>query len=417
MITRRTVCCLGLSQLICWGVSYYLIAVFGPLIAADMGWSDTMIYGGFSLAIVVMGVTSPLTGRLIDRHGGRKIMSVGSVLTAFACIGLALSENIALYYSAWLCLGVAMRFTLYDAAFASLARVGGIAAGRSIAQITLLGGLASTLFWPLGAFLAEELGWRGGLMIYAAFALATLPLHLALPRASYGTRRTCSSREIETSASPPASRPKPWLVATLYGVMVAATNMLSSGLSAHLIALLTGLGLAASTAVWVASLRGAGQSFARLCEVMFGRSTEPLALNLAAMTLIPLSLLAGFLGTPLLLSGAALCFFYGAGNGLTTITRGTLPLVLFKSGNYGRVVGWLLVPSFLLAAAAPLAYALIMTRFGSAGALYLSLALASIALTAALALSYLYRPASGPRSSRSQSGSLTSMQSPQQQRP
>lgn len=406
MITHRTVFCLGLSQLICWGVSYYLIAVFGPLIATDLGWSDAVIYGGFSAAIVIMGITSPFIGRLIDRHGGRRLMAAGSILTALACMGLALAESVALYYGAWLCLGVAMRLTLYDAAFASLARVGGVTARQAIAQITLLGGLASTVFWPLGAFLAELLGWRGGIMIYAAFALATLPLHLALPEAPYRAQRTGINTQSEAAATESTSSPKPWLVAALYGVMVAAINFLSSGLSAHLIGLLAGLGLTASMAVWVASLRGAGQSFARLCEVLFGRNTEPLALNLAATSLIPLSLLAGLLGTPLLVSGIALCFLYGAGNGLTTITRGTLPLVLFKPDSYGSIVGWLLVPSFLLAAAAPLVFALVMTHFGAQGALYLSLVLALVAFAAALALYHLFR-----------ADSVISMQSPRRQPP
>ncbi|WP_282607732.1 MFS transporter [Pelagibius sp. Alg239-R121] len=394
MITRRTVLCLGLSQLICWGVSYYLIAVFGPLIVADLGWSEALVYGGLSAAIVTMGLASPMTGKLIDRHGGRKVMTAGSILTAVGCGALALAESLPSYFGAWLCLGFAMRLTLYDAAFAALARIGGLSAKQPIAQITLLGGLASTIFWPLGAFLAELFGWRGGMMIYAALALMTLPLHLALPR---HRRNDCRhSPKVQDRAELLLSqhltpRQRPLLAAGLYGVMMAALTVLSSGLSAHMIGLLTGLGLTASAAVWVAALRGAGQSSARLCEVLFGRRLDPLSLNLAATSLLPVSFIAGFFGSQFLVSAAALCFFYGAGNGLATITRGTLPLVLFEQRLYGAVVGWLLVPSFLLAAAAPITYAHVMTRFGSQGALYLSIVLAATALTAALILNGLFR--------------------------
>src|SRR3546814_4453972 len=134
-----------------------------------------------------MGASSPMIGRAIDRHGGRPVMAAGSLLTALGCAGIALSDGAAAYYAAWLCLGLAMRMTLYDAAFAALARIGGPQAKRPISQITLLGGLASTAFWPIGHFLAESFGWRAALLVYAGFALLTLPLHLAIPRSEEHT--------------------------------------------------------------------------------------------------------------------------------------------------------------------------------------------------------------------------------------
>src|SRR5205085_2185278 len=123
-------------------------------------------------------VLSPLSGRLIDRYGGRRVMVAGSAITFLGCLGLALSHDVATYYAAWLCLGLGMRMTLYDAAFAALARIGGPGAKGPISQITLLGGLASTVFWPIGYFLAGALGWRGAVFAYAGFALLTIPLHL-----------------------------------------------------------------------------------------------------------------------------------------------------------------------------------------------------------------------------------------------
>lgn len=188
-IGRRTIVCLGISQLVCWGITYYLIGVFGELIAADLGWSRTVVYGGFSIALLAMGIVSPLVGRLIDHLGGARVMSLGSVLCTLGTAGLALAHGFAAYYAAWICLGVAMRATLYDAAFATLARLGGPDAGRPIAQITLLGGLASTCFWPIGHLLAESFGWRGALLVYALIALATVPLHLAIPRGRYEAPR------------------------------------------------------------------------------------------------------------------------------------------------------------------------------------------------------------------------------------
>ncbi len=196
MIARRTVVCLGLSQIICWGVSYYLIGIFGELVAAEMNWSRPLVYGGFSAALVVMGLSSPLTGSFIDRYGGRRIMVSGSVLSALGCAALAAAHSVAAYYSAWLCLGLAMRLTLYEAAFASLARIGGPQARGPIAQVTLFGGLSSTLFWPIGHGLADIAGWRGAVLVYAGLALLTVPLHLAIPNARFDGRspRACEAK-------------------------------------------------------------------------------------------------------------------------------------------------------------------------------------------------------------------------------
>ena len=388
MISRRTVVLLGLSQLVCWGISYYLIGVFGERIAAELGWSRTLVYGGFSAALIVMGLSSPAIGRAIDLRGGRPVMAAGSLLMALACAGLALGEGASVYYASWLCLGLAMRMTLYDAAFAALARIGGPQAKRPISQITLLGGLASTAFWPIGHFLAEAFGWRAALLVYAGIALLTLPLHLAIPDGRYAH---------SAPAAPPAgfdavaARRGRLIAQALYALIVTLTTFLNSGMSAHMIALLAGLGVAASTAVWVSTLRGIGQSSARLCEVLFGGRLHPLLLNLLAASLLPVCFVAGLYSAELAWTAVAFALLYGAGNGLLTITRGTLPLVLFDPATYGALVGRLLVPSFFCAAAAPLAYALVIERFGEVAALHLSTAVAAVIVAAGLVLRLRFR--------------------------
>jgi MFS family permease len=185
VIPRRTVACLSVAQLVSWGVSYHLIAVFGETIAADLGWSRPVAYGGLTLALVVTGVCSPVAGGAIDRLGGRPAMAAGSFFNALGCVGVAMAHHLPLYYAAWVSLGIGMRLTLYEAAFAALARIGGSEARRPMSQITLLGGLASTVFWPIGHALGERLGWRGALMAYAALALLTVPLHLTIPGARH----------------------------------------------------------------------------------------------------------------------------------------------------------------------------------------------------------------------------------------
>jgi MFS family permease len=185
MIARRTIVSLGLSQLICWGISYYPIGELGPQMTRELGWSRVVVYTGFSVALAVMGLSSLMIGRAIDRHGGRIVMAAGSIIMAIGCAGLAVSRDAVSYFLAWTCLGLAMRCTLYDAAFATLVQLGGPGASRAMSWITLPGGLASTVFWPIGHGLAASLGWRGVELVYAGVALLTVPLHLAIPRGAH----------------------------------------------------------------------------------------------------------------------------------------------------------------------------------------------------------------------------------------
>ena len=229
VIPRRTVVCLSIAQLVSWGVSYHLIAVFGERIAADLGWSRPLAYGGLTLALVVMGVCSPPAGGAIDRLGGRPPMVAGSLLNAMGCLGIATAHGVPLYYAAWACIGVGMRLTLYEAAFAALARIGGPAARRPISQITLLGGLASTVFWPVGHALAERLGWRDALVTYAALALLTVPLHLAIPGTRHG--ETPGGPSVAGDAPLARTRRQRAVAGGLYALIATLAGFLNSGIS------------------------------------------------------------------------------------------------------------------------------------------------------------------------------------------
>ncbi|AUC96580.1 MFS transporter [Bradyrhizobium sp. SK17] len=388
MIARRVVVALGLAQLISWGATYYLIGGFGEQIAADLGWSRDIVYGGFAAALLVMGVTSPLAGRWVDSRGGREVMVAGAVINALGCAGLAVSHQIAVYFASWIVLGLGMRLTLYDAAFAALARIGGPEARRAMSGITLLGGLAATVFWPLGHMLSEQFGWRIAVLAYASFALLTIPLHLLIPNERFAGVQG----SVSVAPKPPLAVGRERLAAAggLYAVIMTGANFLNAGMSAHMIAVLSGLGLTVTVAVWIATLRGIGQSAARLCEVLFGRRIDPLALNLAACLIMPLSFIAGLFSGSSNAMAIAFALLYGGCNGILTITRGTLPLILFDHRSYGTLVGRLVVPSFILPAAAPLLYAVVIDRFGDASALYLSTGLAVMTLVAAAMLKLLF---------------------------
>jgi MFS family permease len=388
VISRKTVLCLGFAQLISWGVAYYLIGGFGEAIAADLGWSGDKVYGGFALALLVMGLASQPVGRLIDVHGGRRAMIAGALVVSLGCVLLALCRGEILYYAAWIVLGLAMRLTLYDAAFAALARIGGPGARGPMSQITLLGGLASTVFWPFGHFLADHLGWRGAVLIYAAIALMMIPLLIAIPERRY------ADAPAQASAAPnkplAATRGELVIASALYALIATLTNFLNAGMSSHMIVILNGLGLAATTAVWIATLRGVGQSSARLAEVLFGKRIHPLTLNVLTCALLPCCFVAGFFGGVFTPAAIAFALIYGVSNGIVTITRGTMPLVLFDHRTYGAFVGRLLAPSFVISASAPLLYALVIDHFGERGALAMSLCAALTALAASLILKMMF---------------------------
>ena len=382
-IPRKAVWALGLAQLISWGISFYFIGVFGDLIVEDLGWSRTFVFGGFSAALVAMGAVSWSVGAAIDRFGGRRVLITGAILCAASLSLLAISEAATLYYAAWIGLGVAMRCMLYDAAFATLVKINGRSARVSITQITLLGGLAATCFWPLGHVLADLFGWRGATLIYSGFALALIPLHMMVPDTGKAPafRHSDAGRIKATGRRDIFSRS-----AMLYAAIIALGNGLHAGMSAHLIPVLTELGLAAGLAVSVAALRGVGQTIGRLAELAFGQNVNPIHLNTFAALMVVASFALGFLAAGSFLAAAVFVFLYGAATGLLTITRGTLPLVLFDPGRYGAMVGALLVPSFLVSAASPVLFSFILGGFGPYVTLGVSLIVGAILFGASLAL-------------------------------
>lgn len=385
MISRRIVAALSASQLVAWGAGYYAIGVFAPRIAADTGWSRGDIHAGLSVALVAMGLVSPAIGRRIDRDGGRAVMVAGFLLLALGLGLAALVRRPLEWWAAWALVGLAMRMTLYDACFAALVRVDPLDARRAITTVTLTGGLASTVFWALGDRLAEAIGWRGALTVFAATTAVSALLPLTLPRAAvHRLPPRDGATASEAPAAPPRAASKEEIL--LFGVLVVASSVLASAFAAHMIPLLLALGLALPSAVAIASLRGVGQSVARAIEFFSSRRLAPLDLALLSAALLPLSLAPAPLVGGSMVAAVVFSFGGGAGNGLMTIARGTVPLVLFDPAVYGTLTGRIAAPAFWLSALAPFAVALALDH-GGVGLAFALLALPALAgFAAALAL-------------------------------
>ena len=182
---------LGIAQILAWGTSFYFPAVLAAPIVADTGWSLAWVVGGVSIGLLTAGLIAPRVGAIIDQRGGRPVLAASSLLYAAGLAGIGLAPSLPVYLLAWVVLGGGMGTGLYDAVFAALGKLYGREARTPITNLTLFGGFASTVCWPLSAFLAETYGWRAACLIYAVLHLViSLPLQMAVmpPRSALQAR-------------------------------------------------------------------------------------------------------------------------------------------------------------------------------------------------------------------------------------
>jgi hypothetical protein len=343
--------------------------------------------GGFSLALLTGGLVSPYVGRMIDRRGGHRVMPVGSLLAAFGLVALVHAEHPAAYLAVWMLLGVAIAASLYDPAFATLGRIFGAGARSPITVLTLAGGFASTVSWPVTYLLIQHAGWRGTYLVYAAvLALVAAPLHaLALPRS-----RAELSPPTTAPAAPaaPVLPPHGWAFITVAAAF-AAYAFVPSGLSAHLLAIFGRAGIDAATVVTIGALFGPSQVVARITELVFARGVHPLMVaRFAVGVLLTAFALMAWLGVSPLVAAAFMVMF-GTANGLITIARGAVPLVLFGPVGYGALIGRIAGPWLVMQAIAPLVLAFVAERASDPAALAL---VASLALVSFVCLAILRPP-------------------------
>jgi MFS family permease len=389
---RRNVVLLGTAQTLAWGSSFYLPAVLAGPMARDLGVATPTVFAAFSLALLVSALVGPASGRLIDRHGGRGLLIGTNVLFAIGLAALALSQGPIALALSWALLGLAMGAGLYEAAFATLVRLYGTASRNPITGITLIAGFASTVGWPLSAWMSELWGWRGACFGWAALHLLLgVPLNALLPRAPAALPAAPVAAGAGNAAAPAvdaaAARAAPARAALLTLVLLsftfATTRFVSTAIGAHLPGLLMALGATLAAAVAAGALIGPAQVGGRLLEFGLLRRLHPLlSARLAALGHPVGALLLLALGAP---AAALFALLHGAGNGILTIAKGTLPLALFGPQGYGARQGWLSMPSLLLQPLAPWVYGLVIERSPQA-ALWLSTALVGSAFAALLLL-------------------------------
>ena len=370
----RVIVAIGITQIIGWGTTVYALGVLAQPIAASQGWSFGVVFGGLTVALLASGVVSLPVGRWIDRQGGRWVMCSGSLLAAASLALLSAMQSLVVYFIAWALIGVAMRMVLYDAAFVSLVQLAPARGRWAISLVTLFGGLASSLLWPIGAALETAYGWRVTLLVYAALNLCVcLPLHaifLTPLRQPFEPAPTAAADVAHTTAAPPVltdrqRRRAMWQ----FSLTMAASGLVTGAIAVQMVSVLSATGIAPQTAVALASVQGVSQTLARLLDLVFGRRMHAVTLGRITLALVATALVVLAVGGTGWVVAVVFVVVFGAANGLATIVRGTVPLALFGARGFGEMLGRLSIPIVVMNAAAPALLAILVQTFGSGPAM------------------------------------------------
>lgn len=371
---------IGLTQIYAWASTYFLPSTLVKPVSEELGMSSITAIGGFSLALLSGGLIAPAIGRWIERSGGRKPLTFGSILVSAGLLTLAASQGVVVWYLGWLILGTGMALTLFNAVFSTMGQMFGHRAKQLIVQVTLLSGLAS-FFWPLTTHLLETQGWRTLLVIYAIPHLVLMaPLYWFLvPNAHEGTTQ-------ESEGPPSAVQEKGIALLYLLGGFAVLRTLVGSAVSVHVLGVFHSLGLTVERAAWVAALMGPAQIASRLIEFFFGHRISPIRSAIFWSAVLPLALLA------LLLAGASatlpFAIAFGMSNGMATISLSVLLMTYFDIKKYPTLMGKIARPTMIVQAAAPLlaASALDSMTVNRVLTLTLGISLAALALLATIAI-------------------------------
>ena len=351
----RVIGALGTAQTIGWASSYYIPAVLAGPMAGSFDLSPVWVFGAFSMAMVASAMVGPWAGARIDRIGGRGVLMLSNLVFASGLALLAAAWTPGILFLGWAVIGLGMGMGLYEAAFATLAGIYGRDSRGPITGITLIAGFASTVGWPLSGLMLAAWGWREACLGWAVLHLClALPLNALLP--AERVRTTVPVTDIPEE--PPPRRAAAWVLAFVF----AATWFNSTAMAAHLPGLLHAAGASTSTAIAAGALIGPAQVAARMLEFGLLRRVHPLTSARLAASAHPVAALCLVVfGGP---AAYAFAVLHGAGNGILTIAKGTLPLALFGPAGYGARLGWLNAPARILQAAAPLIFGAALATWG-----------------------------------------------------
>jgi MFS family permease len=391
---RSIICALGITQTIAWASTYYLPAILAPAMAKSLGTSTTVVFVAFTIALIVSGITGALIGRVIDKQGGRGVLMASSMLFVIGLFCLSKTQSVPMLFGAWLIVGIGMGMGLYDPAFSTLVRLFGKDARGAITGVTLFGGFASTIGWPLSHYFQSEFGWQGACIGWAAIHLLIgFPFNALLPKLSADSAANLKMQE--TGSNPAETVTVNKLDFALVAYSFASFSFITAAYATHFPRLLGLLGMSAAAAVAIGSLFGPAQVAARIAEFSFLRRFD--ALNVAKITAVfhPLGALVICILGPMAASSqsnnytfALAAFFavmHGVCNGMMTISKGAVPLALFGAQGFGKRQGYIALACTFAQATAPIGFGLAVDRLG-VNAFLVSMTLASFAFASLIVL-------------------------------
>ncbi len=371
---RRVVVVLCLTQITSWGVLYYTFPVVASQISADTGWSLTILTAAFSLSQIVAALTGIVVGRAIDRFGPRTLMTSGSVVAVPAVVVIATAPTYPVFLLGWVLAGLSMAGVLYPPAFAALTAWGGRSRVRAVTTLTLVAGLASTVFAPLAAVLDRQLDWRGTyLVLGAVLAVVTIPAHWFGLRAPWTPSHQAADR---TPAEQARVVRRIWTSRTflILAVSMSAVALCVYAVVINLVPLLTSRGLSTGTAAVALGIGGIGQVTGRLGYAAFAARTTVATRTTAVFAAVALS-------TTLLavLPGPAAAFMVasalaGVARGVFTLIQATAVADRWGPIGYGHLNGILTAPVLMASAIAPFVGTALATLTGSQSEAFLFLA-------------------------------------------
>jgi predicted MFS family arabinose efflux permease len=372
---------LAVTQITGWGTTYWLPAMLAGPLQRDIGVPPEAVFGGVTVMLLVSAVVAPRFGRLIDAHGSRWPMVAGSLLFALALLIISQATGTVSYLAGWALIGIGTPLALTQAAAAAMAQLAGPKARQAIGLLMMIGGLSSTVFWPLSAFLEASIGWRPMCLIFAlAHVVVCAPIHfLALRRMQAPSNRSAEpagQAPAPSRLSPPERRAAFILMATAFSL----TGFISWGLPLQLVEILKSYGHPVAFAVFAGTLMGPAQVIARFAEMVFGGRVGILTVGVISAALMPLAVLLPVLGPPSSAIAIGFAVGYGMAAGAITIVRNVAPLALFGKETYATMTGWLSLPQNIVFALSPLIYAATMRHSGPTATLVMTFGAALAAL-------------------------------------
>lgn len=380
-------CGLGLTQIIGYGTLYYAFSILVPDIARQLGWSEQLVFAAFSGSLLAGSLVAPAAGHWADRIGAGRLMAVGSVGAAISLLLTASAPGPITFCLALALTQVVSATVLYSTAFVAIVQIGGRKAQKSIVHLTLIAGLASTLFWPLTSWLHDWMSWR---QVYLLFALLNIgvcfPIHLWLARLSTANVAGEQPKHSFASAvSPTNPSRKGQLLFILMLTGFAIEGYALSAVLVHMVPLTQALGLGAF-GIYVASLFGPSQVASRFVNLLFGGGLSQTWLAVIATLFLPLGLAILLPTSPWIVGAVAFAICMGLGSGLTSIVGGTLPLELFGREGYGKRLGWCTSAKQFTSAIAPVSMSASMSAVGVVPSLWIVALIGMVGAMAFLAI-------------------------------